>query len=271
MLNFLFVFSTLRLPPSSTLFPYTTLFRSPLPVEVVGDLYFELHEEKREVYVVTSIDPQAWPEGIGAIRYGFDPEVRAGFASDDAFRRAYLAAVRAYRGVRVELDQRLDRWLSGQGLSPAQPVAPEVRARAMATLPTALQRQERELRRALARCTRLRPLRVGDVVQVPLHLPHALQHGVRTVEFQTPVYERLILSFAQKVLTQDHWDTEEAVERMALEPPPERPLPRLRRGVGWVEEQIVDVADFEALRLQGEEGVEAGLPELASCGVGEAE
>src|SRR5690625_7657891 len=74
MLNFLFVFSTLRLPPSSTLFPYTTLFRSPLPVEVVGDLYFELHEEKREVYVVTSIDPQAWPEGIGAIRYGRSEE-----------------------------------------------------------------------------------------------------------------------------------------------------------------------------------------------------
>ena len=34
----------------------------PVAQEVVGDLYFELHEEKREVYVVTHIDPEAWPD-----------------------------------------------------------------------------------------------------------------------------------------------------------------------------------------------------------------
>ena len=85
-------------------------------------------------------------------------------------------------------------------------------------------------------------------MKVPCHTPHALQHGVRTVEFQTPVYERKILSFAQKVLTQDHWDTEEAVALMALEPEPEQPFTLCYRGEGVVAERIVDFADFEVQR-----------------------
>ena len=61
------------------------------------------------------------------------------------------------------------------------------------------------------------PLTVGDVVIVPKLVPHALQHGVKVVEFQTPVYERKILSFGQKVLTQSHWDTVEALELADLD------------------------------------------------------
>ena len=40
---------------------------------ITGDLYFELHEQKREVYVVTQVDERAWPDGVGYIRFGFDP------------------------------------------------------------------------------------------------------------------------------------------------------------------------------------------------------
>ena len=174
----------------------------PLPEPVYGDLYFELHEEKREVYVVTAVDRRCWPNGVGAIRYGFDPAVRAHYPSDAAFRRAYLESVQAYEAVRDRIQAVEDSWRTEEGYGLRDPVPAATSRRWRAALPPDLRRLEAERRRIMEGFTLLRPLRVGDVVQVPLRLPHALQHGVRTVEFQTPVYERRILSFAQKVLTQ---------------------------------------------------------------------
>ena len=77
---------------------------APSALPILGDLYFELHETKREVYVVTHIDPHAWPGGIGYIRCGFDPQQRAAYSSDDAFREAYLASVLSYRTQRRKLE-----------------------------------------------------------------------------------------------------------------------------------------------------------------------
>ena len=45
----------------------------------------------------------------------------------------------------------------------------------------------------------------------------------RGYRIQTPVYERFIISFDQKVLTQNHWDVESAFEVMKLK------TPKLRR------------------------------------------
>jgi redox-sensitive bicupin YhaK (pirin superfamily) len=109
---------------------------------------------------------------------------------------------------------------------------------------------------------------VGDVVQVPLRLPHSLQHGVRTIEFQTPVYERMILSFAQQVLTQTHWDTEEAIATMVLRPPPEAAAPLLMDEPGVRVEQIVDFADFSVLRLSLKAGATTSLPVPGALRVG---
>jgi mannose-6-phosphate isomerase class I len=105
--------------------------------------------------------------------------------------------------------------------------------------------------------THMRPLAVGDVVVVPLLMPHSLQHGVRTVEFQTPVYERQILSFAQRVLTQDHWDTPAAVEQMRLAPPEPEPFVCLEQEDGVLVERIVDFSDFEVRRvkIEGSQGL----------------
>jgi mannose-6-phosphate isomerase class I len=72
---------------------------------------------------------------------------------------------------------------------------------------------------------------------------------VRTVEFQTPVYERKILSFAQKVLTQDEWDTLEAVELMSLESEQKDDLELLEDGSTVKREQIVTFDDFEVQRI----------------------
>ena len=201
----------------------------PLAQPVVGDLYFELHEKKREVYVVTHVDAQAWPDATGYIRFGFAPDRRAFYPDDSSFRAAYLAAVRNYEKVRRELDASEE-----QG----------------AAYSLELGAQEAQLRQEMDRFTFMKPLRVGDVVKVPLLMPHALQHGVRTIEFQTPVYERKILSFAQKVLTQDHWDTDAAVAQMHLDQPQADQFEVLTCEQGILVERIVDFSDFEVRRVR---------------------
>jgi hypothetical protein len=165
----------------------------PLPQRVTGDLYFEVHEEKREVYVVTSIDPKAWPDGQGGIRFGMDQTRRSEAESDKAFRSAFLASVKTYEQIRRSID-------AGERIDP---------------------QAERQARADYEAFTAMRRLNVGDVVVVPTWTPHSLQHGVRVVEFQTPTYERYIIAFAQKVLTQNHWDSEHAVANMSLDAPDE--------------------------------------------------
>ena len=221
----------------------------PLPEEVFGDLYFELHEEKREVYVVTHVSVDAWPDGRGAIRYGFDPDVRASYGDDAAFRRAYLEAVRAYEVVRREIDALIDQRRLDEGVPLDHPVDAQTLKRWLSTLPAELHARERDTREAMNAFTHMVPLQAGDVVKVATLTPHALQHGVRTVEFQTPVYERKILSFAQKVLTQSHWDTPEAVALMSLEPGRVEALPLVKETSDYRLEQVVCFEDFEVYRL----------------------
>ncbi|WP_183409219.1 hypothetical protein [Litorivivens lipolytica] len=226
---------------------------APRPEEVFGDLYFELHEEKREVYVVTAVDESAWPDGTGAIRFGFDPAVRAQYDSDSEFRSAFASAVADYEAVRRKIDEELDRRAETEGRAAD-------REAWLADLPAELTAEEKSQRDAMNRFTALKPLRVGDVVKVPTLTPHSLQHGVRTVEFQTPVYERLIVAFAQKVLTQKHWDTAKAIELMNLEPEPEAPFEVLVESEGVCVERIVDFPDFEVQRYTVAPGYTVSIP-----------
>lgn len=200
----------------------------PSPSPVLGDLYFETHEQKQEVYVVTHVDTGAWPDGRGRIRFGMNQALRRRYGDDEAFRRDYLARVHDYERVRRAID-------AGERV----PAASEAQARA-----------------AMDAFTELQPLAVGDVVVVPTWLPHSLQHGVRVIEFQTPTYERYILSFAQKVLTQDHWDTATAVPRMRLEPPPAPDFETVADGA----ERIVAFDDFRVWRVRLPAGGRFELP-----------
>ena len=220
----------------------------PLPEEVFGDLYFELHEEKREVYVVTHVDGDAWPDGTGAIRFGFDPEQRQNHGDAD-FRARFLSLVRDYEAIRRQIDGFCDRYRRRDGIGLNEPVPAHQLKKWLGDVPRVLRQREEAARAAMNEMTHLVPLAVGDVVKVPCLTPHALQHGVRTVEFQTPVYERKILSFAQKVLTQSHWDTEEAVGLMSLDAGHLEPLPVIERDSGYTLEQVVAFDDFEVFRL----------------------
>ena len=69
------------------------------------------------------------------------------------------------------------------------------------------------------------------------------------VEFQTPTYERFILSFTQKVLTQDYWDTVKAIELMEVQVVQKNTIERLAETEVYVCEQIGKFSDFEAQRF----------------------
>ena len=215
----------------------------PDPAPVTGDLYFELHEEKREVYVVTHVDRTAWPDGVGGIRFGMDQLVRRSYRDDDAFRFAFATAVAQYETVRRRIDA-------------APGAAPDA----------SLRDDERRLREEMEAFTHTRGLGVGDVVRVPTLTPHALQHGVRVVEFQTPTYERLIISFAQRVLTQDHWDTDAAVAQMHLDAPEPETFEPVAPGVL----RIARFDDFNVWRLDLDQQAVAlpqGLPYAVCMGL----
>ena len=222
----------------------------PLPEEVFGDLYFELHQQKREVYVVTHVDEQAWPGGEGAIRFGFNQQKRQQYVADDDFRRAFALAVKTYEGKRREIDTLMDDWRLADGYGLNEPVAADVLEDWAKRVPKELAEQELLCRQDMDAFTDKLPLRLGDVVKVPCFTPHSLQHGVRTVEFQTPVYERLIVSFAQKVLTQSTWDTEEAVQLMALDTEAQEAHQPLPGSADSRIERIVDFEDFEVQRVR---------------------
>ena len=200
----------------------------PNPSPVLGDLYFEVHEEKREVYVVTAIDRGAWPDGRGQIRFGMNQTLRESFGNDDAFRAAYLAAVEDYEQVRRAIDN------GGQGLTA----------------------EELAKRTAMDAFTALTALEIGDVIAVPKWVPHSLQHGVRVIEFQTPTYERHIISFAQRVLTQDHWDSQHAVKHMSVEPVAAIEFETVASGI----ERIVSFEDFGVWRVTVEPGMRLAMP-----------
>ena len=207
----------------------------PLPTPVIGELYLEVHESKQEVYVVTAVDPEAWPDGQGRIRYGINQARRQDFADDDAFRAAFLEALEEYEAVRREIDA---------GVS-------------------GLAEREADARAACLTFTDERHLQVGDVIRVPSWLPHSLQQGVRVVEFQTPTYERFILSSSQKVLTQERWDSAHAVANMRLDTP-EEPEPE---PVGEHCERIVRFEDFGVWQARLNHGDRIKLPEAAPYAV----
>jgi hypothetical protein len=208
----------------------------PDPQPVLGDLYFELHEEKQEVYVVHHVDPSAWPEGSGRIRLGMNQTARRRHGDDRAFRAAYLQAVKAYENVRRAIDGQKD------------PPAPEV---------TAL---EARLRGAMDAFTALHRVSVGDIIVVPTGLPHALQHGVRVIEWQTPTYERKIISFSQKVVTQNHWDSARAIAQMRLDGPAETAFKAVGPGI----EAVTGLDDLGLWRVRLAPGASMQLPDHPS-------
>lgn len=222
----------------------------PFADKTLGNLYFEAHREKQEVYLVTDVECSLWPASEGEIKLGFSQAKRAEFASDQAFKDAYLAAVNDYYQVRSQIDARLDVEREQRALALDQPLLPAIAHELAAVIPESLQRKEQQYREAMDSFSQTHKLRVGDVVKVPVHVPHALQHGVTCIEFQTAHYEREILSFGQKVLTQSGWDTEEALREIVLDAPELTAPPIIFHSKQVQIESIVRFENFEVKRIR---------------------
>jgi len=222
----------------------------PFPEPNLGDLYFEMHEKKIEVYVVTQVDPKAWPTGSGKIRYGFDQNVINEFESVDKFLDSYQLAVTEYRLTRNEVDAQLKSLKKQQGLVAGNPLAPAQYNEFIEQIDPELTAREEQLRHNMYRHTGMLDFSVGDVATIGPMVPHSLQHGVRVIEFQTPHYERYILSFGQEVLTQDHWDTDSALAGARTEASTPEPPVQIAPG----RDLIADFDAFKVTRLMLEPG-----------------
>jgi len=198
----------------------------PDPDPVKGDLYFELHREKHEVYVVTRVNEKAWPNGEAGIRLGMNQELRAQYSDDAVFRSAFLDAVQDYRAVRDIIDSQPSFKTAGEN-----------------------DETELKLRAHMQSFTAIRPLHMGDAVIVQPDTPHSLLHGVRVVEFQSPVYERYIISFAQPVLTQNSWDSEAAIARMRLDTPKAPVFEPVKQSESVTIDRIASFDEFNVWRM----------------------
>jgi len=172
---------------------------NPVAKKTIGDLYYELHEKKWEAYVVTEIDKTAWPSGTGIIKAGLHPD------KIEEYKNKYgnnwkVTLLSEFKSVVFEYEKTRRQIEDYQ-----EAISKE------------LLEKEAKLRDRASGFIGDLPVKVGDIISFPVFQIHSLRHGIKVVEFQTPHYERLILMFAQKVLTQNHWDTEDAISKMETE------------------------------------------------------
>jgi len=197
------------------------------PEPLLGELYFEIHQSKQEVYVVADVDRAAHPDGLGRVRFGINQSLRNQYGDDAEFRRAFLDAVNDY-------EQLAEREHNKPPNGPADALPAD----------TELHRARQHVRSFTASRRLIR----GDSLTVPAGVPHALQPGLTVLEFQTPSYERQIIFASQPVLTQASWDSASAIAGMSLDAP-EGP-----KSADDPEELIARFPEFSVWRWRLEEG-----------------
>ena len=228
---------------------------NPSPQAVLGDLYLEMHEKKWEVYLVTKINLLAWPSGVGIIKAGLHPQKVKTYQRSwgnhwlSPYLKDFETSIAAYESTRRQIDQLLDDMKKGEHCDPHLPSPPESTLPFLKKVPYVLQNEEKQRREDLYSFVGDHPVKVGDVIIFPPYHMHSLQHGIRVIEFQTPHYERLILMFGQKVLTQDHWDTKKAFSMMKPEVYQSPPLQELGKTEEWQKEHLVDFPNFTVERV----------------------
>jgi hypothetical protein len=217
----------------------------PSPDPKRGSLYFELHEKKEEVYIVSGVSRDAWSSSVGKMKYGVSQKKRSEFESDDQFKEAFKSLCLEYETCRRNIDEYLADLSSGNSkVSSGEKTLP-----LEDNVPKDWREREAKLESEINHFVGWLDLRQGDVVKVQKLVPHSLQFGITVVEFQTPVYERLIVTFNQKVLTQSHWDVSKAFEIMDINPPLTQSLKCLLDHAQICIEEVVDFFDFDVVRL----------------------
>ncbi|MGY3804369.1 hypothetical protein ACWNT8_09930 [Pigmentibacter ruber] len=231
----------------------------PISEKVYGDLYYELHTEKNEVYVVTQINSPS-----GKIKFGVNPDKLKAYKSESAFKKELLTAIKEYELIRKKIDSFYDKFRTAENIPLNEPILPDKIKEWRKEIPKEDILEEEEKRKIMDSFAGYLDLEVADVIQVPTLVPHALQSGVTVVEFQTPTYERYILSFAQKVLTQDHWDTEKAIDIMQLVVPKKTNLQIIKNEKNFKEEVVCKFNEFQSSRITLEANKTIKLPTIGT-------
>lgn len=162
----------------------------PLPEKEKGNLYYELHQKKKEVYIVNEISKKAYPtKKTGKIKIGMDQNHFQKYSSFEKFKNEFLKISISCKKIIDQLFQEKKNSFKYQKLN----------------------EKKKKYFEKLEPFFRYVDLEIGDIIRISPFIPHSLQHGVSVVEFQTQHYERSILSFEQKVITQEHWDTKKAL------------------------------------------------------------
>lgn len=247
LISFMQLFGNQFLTPST---PVLLKILSPRPDPRTGNLYYELHEKKQEVYVVSNIGSSNGAPG--KMKYGISEKKKRQFSSEEKFKEAFLEALVRYEKIRAEVDEKLGLILEERNLDFQQAHDQGVYNTLKQSLEKSLLELEEQAKEEVESFVGWMDLGVGDVIAVETHVPHSLQHGVEVIEFQTPVYERSILSFDQKVLTQNHWDCEKAVNAMKLVAPKKQPLSKSNRfeGGGLTCLLVASFDDFEVFKIE---------------------
>jgi mannose-6-phosphate isomerase class I len=211
-----------------------------------GNLYYELHTEKQEVYIVSKISDSITQ---GKMKYGISQEKMSSYNSLETFKSDFKQAVKNYETVRSEVESHLKTFRDKDNINENAAISASKLQTYYKKLEINLVTQEANAKKELESFVGWKELEVGDVVSVETHVPHSLQHGVEVIEFQTPVYERFIISFDQKVLTQSNWNVDEAFEVMKMTPPSNQPLQVLESNSDYSRESVVKFSDFNVERI----------------------
>ncbi len=182
----------------------------PLPDKIYGQLYYELHEKKKEVYIISKVNKKIYSKGVGKIRLGFNPNKLKEFKNFQLFLKAKLKAAWAYKKIRFQIDKKIPY---PQAVNDPKSYLNHLK-KWFKKIPLVEKKSEKKAREELESFSNYLDLKVGDVVTINAKTPHALQGGVEAIEFQTPHYERLIIAYPQKVLTQNHWNITKAFQVM---------------------------------------------------------
>ena len=137
----------------------------PNPEPNLGDLYFELHEKKTEVYVVTDINLKSWPNGIGKIRLGFNDKEIQSQGTPEKFIEKYLSSVEKYQICRNLIDSKLDQMKVSLGLSKDEIIEAELYRTFLAEIDKAIIDEEKILRKEMNKFTKLHDIKIGDAIK----------------------------------------------------------------------------------------------------------
>lgn len=207
-----------------------------------GDLYIELHKKKEEVYVVDSIDQKVYKNKEAPLLYGMDEE-KIKKMGLESYKKLLLDEITSYEKHREKVDAQFHELCQKEGIDLNACLDEKQDKLLYGQIPKEIIQKDLKDYQKIRSFFGKSLLREGSVVRIEKGVPHSIPHGVRVVEFQNAYYERKIIAFNQKVLTQKRWDTKEALDVMKKSSPLNEPN-IFYEGDNYLERELAKFEDY---------------------------